>query len=86
MYKLIGFIIAAMPVILFLRAMFMGSKKRSQAVSNYKKQVDYLVWAILFMIGCGLVFSICKLIYDMRVIAPHPLGGSTTGSGLWPAR
>ena len=72
MYKLIGIIMAAMPVILFLRAMFMGSKKRSQAVSNFKKQVDYVVWAILFMIGVGLVLSIGKLIYDMRVIAPHP--------------
>ena len=72
MLKLIGIIVAAMPVILFVRALFMGSKRRSQAVSNFKKQVDYAVWAILFMIGCGVVFSIGKLIYDMRVIAPHP--------------
>jgi len=72
MLKLIGIIMAAMPVILFLRAIFMGSKKRSQAVSNFKRQVDYVVWAILFMIGCGVVFSIGKLIYDMRVMAPHP--------------
>jgi len=72
MLKLIGIIVAAMPVILFVRAIFMGSKKRSQAMSNFKKQVDYVVWAILFMIGCGLVFSIGKLIYDMRMITPHP--------------
>ena len=72
MYKLIGIILAAMPVVLFLRAMFMGSRKRSQAVSNFKKQVDYLVWAILFMIGCGLVFSIGKLIYDIHAMAPRP--------------
>jgi len=72
MLKLIGIIVAAMPVILFVRAIFMGSKKRSQAMSNFKKQVDYVVWAILFMIGCGLVFSIGKLIYDMRMMTPHP--------------
>lgn len=72
MLKLIGIIVAAMPVILFLRAMFMGSKKRSQAVSNFKKQLDYAVWAILFMIGCGVAFSLGKLIYDMRMMAPHP--------------
>ena len=72
MLKLIGIIVAAMPVILFVRALFMGSKRRSQAVSNFKKQVDYVVWAILFMISCGVVFSIGKLIYDMRVMAPHP--------------
>ena len=72
MLKLIGIIVAAMPVILFLRALFMGSKKRSQALSNFRKQVDYAVWAILFMIGCGVAFSIGKLIYDMRVMGPHP--------------
>jgi uncharacterized membrane protein YbjE (DUF340 family) len=63
--------VAAMPVVLFARAIFMGSKKRSQAVSNFKKQVDYVVWAILFMIGLGLVFSIGKLIYDLGTVAPH---------------
>ena len=67
MLKLIGLLIAAMPVILFVRSMFMGSKKRSQAFDNFKKQVDYAVWAILFMIGCGVVFSLGKLIYDMRM-------------------
>jgi hypothetical protein len=68
MLKLIGIIVAAMPVILFLRAMFMGSKRRSQAVSNFKKQVDYAVWAILVMIGCGVVFSLGKLLYDMHLL------------------
>ncbi len=72
MLKLIGIIVAAMPVILFLRAMFMGSKRRSQAVSNFRKQVDYAVWAILFMIGCGVAFSIAKLIYDMHLFAARP--------------
>jgi hypothetical protein len=72
MLKLIGIIVAAMPVILFLRAMFMGSRKRSQALSNFKKQVDYAVWAILVMIGCGVVFSLGKLIYDMHLFAVRP--------------
>jgi uncharacterized membrane protein YbjE (DUF340 family) len=70
MFKLIGLLVAAMPVILFLRAVFMGSKKRSQAVSNFKKQVDYVVWVILFFIGCGVVFSIGKLIYEYRMARP----------------
>jgi len=70
MFKLIGLLVAAMPVILFLRAMFMGSKKRSQAVSNFKKQVDYVVWVILFFIGCGVVFSVGKLIYEWRLAGP----------------
>ena len=62
MYKLMAIILAAMPVILFLRNVFMGQLKRSQAVSDFRKQVDYLVWIILILIGCGLVYSIGKLI------------------------
>jgi hypothetical protein len=62
MYKLMAIILAAIPAILFLRNIFMGRLKRSQAVSNFKKQIDYLVWIILILIGCGLVYSIGKLI------------------------
>jgi putative exporter of polyketide antibiotics len=63
MYKLIGIILAAIPVVLFLRAIFTTqSTKRSQAVSNFKKQVDYLVWAILFLIGCEVIYLIGTLI------------------------
>jgi hypothetical protein len=65
MYKLIVIILAAMPVVLFLRTIFTGqSKKRSQAVSNFKKHVDYLVLAMLFLIGCGLIYSVGKLILN----------------------
>ena len=65
MYKLIAIIMAAMPVVLFLRTIFGGrSKKSSQSMSDFKKQVDYLVWAILFLIGCGLVYSLARLMLN----------------------
>jgi hypothetical protein len=65
MYKLIAIIITAIPVILFLRTFFAGrSTKRSQAVSDFKKQVDYLVWAMLILIGFGFVYSVGKLILN----------------------
>jgi hypothetical protein len=65
MYKFIGIILAVMPIVLFLRAIFMGRlKKRSQAVSEFKKQLDYAVWVILFFIGCAVVYSVGKLIYQ----------------------
>jgi hypothetical protein len=54
MYKLISIILAAIPVILFLRTIFIGQLKRSQAVSDFRKQIDYLVWIILILIGRGL--------------------------------
>jgi hypothetical protein len=64
-YKLIAIILAAAPIVLFLRAIFMRqSKKRPQAVSDFKRQMDYLVWVILFVIGSGVVYSIGKLIYQ----------------------
>ena len=65
MYKLIAILLAAIPVVLFLRAIFTAqSKKRSQAVSKFKKQLDYLVWAILFLIGCEMVYFIGTLIWS----------------------
>ena len=62
MYKLISIILAAIPVILFLRTILLGQLKRSRAVSEFRTQIDYLVWIILILIGCGLVYSIGKLI------------------------
>jgi hypothetical protein len=65
MYKFIGIVLAAAPIVLFLRAIFKGQlKKRSQGLSEFKTQIDHLVWAILFFIGCGVVYSIGKLIYQ----------------------
>lgn len=65
MYKLIGIIVAAAPIVLFLRAILKGQlKKRSQGLSDFTKQMDYLVWAVLFLIGCGVAYSIGKLIYQ----------------------
>jgi uncharacterized membrane protein YbjE (DUF340 family) len=65
MFKFIGIILAAMPVVLFLRSVFFGkSKKRSQAMAEFKKHVDYVVWVILFFIGCAVVYAIGKLVYQ----------------------
>jgi formate-dependent nitrite reductase membrane component NrfD len=66
MYKLIVIVAAAMPTIFLLRALFVGrSPKPSQAFSEFKKQIDYLVWAILFVIGCVFVYSVASLIHSM---------------------
>jgi uncharacterized membrane protein YdjX (TVP38/TMEM64 family) len=63
MYKLIGIILAAIPIFLFLRTIFTTqSKKRSQAVSNFRRQVDYLVWAILFLVACEVIYLVGTLI------------------------
>ena len=63
MLKLIGIVLALTPIFLFLRAIFMRSKKRP-AVSEFKKQLDFAVWVILFFIGCAVVYSIGKLVFQ----------------------
>ena len=66
MYKLIVIVAAAMLTILFLRAIFVGrSQKASAAFSSFKKQIDYLVWVILFVIGCVFVYSVASLIHSI---------------------
>lgn len=68
MLKLIGIIVAAMPVILFVRAMFMGSRRRARAVSDFRRQIDYAVWVILILVGAVLVISIGKLVLDAGLV------------------
>jgi hypothetical protein len=64
MYRLIELAVIAIPIVLFLKALFPGQSKRlSQAFSELKKQLDYLVWVMLFLIGCGIVYSIAMLVF-----------------------
>jgi hypothetical protein len=66
MYKLITILAAAIPVILFVKAVFFGrSKVMREASSAFRRQIDYLVWGIVFLVGCALVYSVGTLIYSM---------------------
>ena len=66
MYKLITILVAAIPVILFLKTVLFGrSKVMQEASATFRRQVDYLVWAILFLVGCALVYSVGTMINHM---------------------
>ena len=66
MFKLITILAAAIPVILFLKTVFFGrSKVMREASSAFRRQVDYLVWGILFLVACALVYSLGAMIYPM---------------------
>jgi hypothetical protein len=66
MVKLITILAAAIPVILFLRTMFVGkSKLMREASATFRRQVDYLVWGILLLVSCALAYSIGTLIYSI---------------------
>jgi hypothetical protein len=63
-YKLIGIILAAAPIVLFLKGIIGQSRKRSQAVSDFKKHMDYVFWVIMLLFGCGVIYSLGKLLYQ----------------------
>ena len=66
MYKLITILAALIPIILFLKTVLFGkSKVMRDASSAFRRQVDYLVWAILFLVGFALVYSVGTLIYSV---------------------
>jgi hypothetical protein len=65
-FKLITLLVAAIPIILFLKTAFFGrSKAMRQAASDFRRQIDYLVWLILLAVGCGIIYSVGKLIYSL---------------------
>jgi hypothetical protein len=60
--KIIAFICAAIPVILFLRTVFGGRQtKLGQAFREFKKQIDLAIYLFLGIIGCVVVFGLGKL-------------------------
>jgi hypothetical protein len=66
MLKLITILAAMIPVILFVKNVFFKrSKVLREASAEFRKQVDYLVWGILILIGLGLLYSVGRLVYSM---------------------
>ena len=66
MYKLITLLVAAIPIILFLKTAFFGrSQALKQASADLRRQIDYLVWVILFFIACGILYSTINLIHPL---------------------
>jgi hypothetical protein len=62
--KIIALISAAIPLILFLRAVFGGRQtKLGQALREFKKQIDVAIYLFLGLIGCVVVFGLGKLVW-----------------------
>jgi hypothetical protein len=46
--------------------MFFGkSKVMREASAAFRKQVDYLVWGIVALVSCALVYSVGSLIHSL---------------------
>jgi hypothetical protein len=66
MYKLITILAAAIPIIVFLKTVLFGkSKVMREASASFKKQIDYAIWVILFLVGSALLYSLSTLIYSV---------------------
>jgi len=62
--KLIALVAAAIPVILFLRAMFgRRPSKFGATLREFKKQVDLAIWIFLGLVGCVVAFATGKLVW-----------------------
>ena len=62
--KIIAFLAAAIPIILFVRSIFFRRPTRfSAGLKEFKKQVDLAVWIFLGVVGCVVVFAAGRLIW-----------------------
>jgi hypothetical protein len=65
MFKLLTIAMAMIPIFLFLRNVFGRSPVVKQAVSEFQRQVDYLVWIIFFCVAIAVVYSLVNLIHPL---------------------
>jgi phosphate/sulfate permease len=62
--KIIAFISAAIPIFLFVRAMFFKRPtKTSERFKEFKKQTDRAIFIFLGLVGCIVAFAIGKLVW-----------------------
>jgi hypothetical protein len=63
-FKIIGFVVAAIPIFLFVRSIFFRRPTRlNEGFKEFKKQSDVAVSIFLFLIGCVVIFAVGKLVW-----------------------
>jgi hypothetical protein len=65
MFKLISILLALIPVFLFLRAVLGRSASVRRAAADFKRQVDYVVWVLLFMVAAAMLYSLISLVHPL---------------------
>ena len=62
LFKILAFVAAAIPIILFLRAIFFRRPTRiGEGLKEFKKQSNLAVTILLILIGCVVAFTLVKL-------------------------
>jgi hypothetical protein len=63
-FKIIAFVVAAIPIFLFVRSIFFRRPTRvNEGFKEFKKQSDLAVSIFLFLIGCVVLFAAGKLVW-----------------------
>jgi hypothetical protein len=63
-FKIMAFIAAAIPIVLFIRAIFFRRTTRiSDGLKEFKKQANLAVSIFLFLVGCVVVVAAGKLVW-----------------------
>jgi hypothetical protein len=71
--KMIAFVAAAIPLFLFIRAIFLRRTTRiNEGFKEFKKQANLAVSIFLFLIGCVVTFAIGKLAWTWWTVAQNP--------------
>jgi hypothetical protein len=65
MFKFISILLFLIPIFLFLRSIVGRSTVMKRAVADFQKQIDYLVWVILFIMAAAMVYSAVTLVLPL---------------------
>lgn len=64
LFKIIAFLAAAIPVVLFVRSvLFRRPSRMREGVQEFRKQADLAVWACIGLIGIVVAFALGKLVW-----------------------
>lgn len=62
--KLIALIAAAVPIVLFVRALLFKRPTRiSEGMKEFRKQLDLAIWIFLGLVGCVVAVAAGKLLW-----------------------
>jgi hypothetical protein len=64
LFKIMAFVVAAVPIFLFVRSVFFRRTTRvNESLKDFKKQADLAVSIFLFLIGCAVIVTAAKLVW-----------------------
>ena len=62
LFKIMAFVVAVVPIFLFVRSVFFRRTTRiNEGLKDFKKQANLAVSIFLFLIGCAVVVTVGKL-------------------------